>query len=1203
MNSNLKKITFIFILVLTYNFKLIAQNLVNKVWSVQSGNPLGLQWSSSQINADNQIITLGNNMVANQGADIFLSVFNEDGTLAWQRTYNSSGANNDYGITLFVDVSKNIYVCGTTDNSTTGNNDVILLKYSSNGNLIWATTYNSIANKDDIGTAIKVDSNGNIFVALRSQAHIYNYDFVTLKLNPNGVVQWESRFDNNGYIDTPIGIEFDSNDNIVIVGASGTSFDNWDYVAVKYNATGNQTSLVRNSVTGTGYDLPTSIKRDNAGNIYVTGSGSSDGINYDIKTTKISPDLSILWNQTYDGFGKKDVGYDVDIDFDGNVVVGGFVTDNNNVKKLRLIKYGATGNQLWDYENDLSNLTNDLQAVAITTGNEGQIYVIAQEKNVSDDIVVFRIDKNGELNWRKNIATPSNQRPIDINIDSDGNIFASAINMDVANTYEIIQLEEMEANNNIVVDTLGHPLYKDNELIVRFKQSAINKAAIDNQEVEFADLGFYLTPQAKYQIDTALSIFCGGYTCDLKATKVFRELKTTDTVSISRLGQSVRIGSFWTTLLVRFPSNVSIQAAHKKLHTLSNIIRYSEPNKIITLALSCNDTDYDKQKSLKNANSNVAINVEEAWDVVPSGGVNSVKCGVFDTGVDYFHEDFTTSGATGNKSKIVDGWSYGSSISPMQNIFTMGHQADEYEHGTQVAGIIGAIRNNNLGIAGIAGGNSNGGGSLADKGVALYSMRFFDALGNFYIGTTHQAVDAILMTAKDDPSKSYSYGLHIQNHSWRYDDDLVQGQMFTFANNSLLIDAVHQVNRLNVTFCAARGNEGVDNLAYPAIIDDDWVLCVGGTGKNGCFITESNGFPNPKHNKNGEFTASYGHNVDIGAPAAWEMIYSTIYTNSKIPKLYENFNGTSAAAPHVSGVVALMMSYHNSPSPNYNNLAPEDCEHIIELSATDDTCEPGFDDYIGAGLLNAGRALKMIEKTSNNLYHFGSKLTSYKTKGLDASNISIKLTEDYENAQGVVFSANTLYNVNKYKVKTSLSHNIPANETIVSSWARSSSSSIFEENSNGELRPRERAYIHFINKNLCEMEGFIYEVFDANTNNFIGWLPFDANNFQTEANFEYSVLTSKTTKAEEIVLNDATIAIFPNPANDIQQIRVLSKENQELSISLLDIQGRRIKEVYKGTVTEIETLVENNIEILPKGVYIYVIKLANNISYSKFIKQ
>lgn len=50
MNSNLKKITFIFILVLTYNFKLIAQNLVNKVWSVQSGNPLGLQWSSSQIN-------------------------------------------------------------------------------------------------------------------------------------------------------------------------------------------------------------------------------------------------------------------------------------------------------------------------------------------------------------------------------------------------------------------------------------------------------------------------------------------------------------------------------------------------------------------------------------------------------------------------------------------------------------------------------------------------------------------------------------------------------------------------------------------------------------------------------------------------------------------------------------------------------------------------------------------------------------------------------------------------------------------------------------------------------------------------------------------------------------------------------------------------------------------------------------------------
>jgi hypothetical protein len=275
MKSNFKKITFIITVILFCCNKSISQNLVNKVWNVQTGNPLGLQWSSSLINSDNQIITLGNNTIVNQGADVFISVFNEDGSLAWQKNYNSSGSNNDYGIGLFVDIAKNIYICGTTDNATTGNNDVLLIKYSSNGNLVWANTFNSAFNKDDIATAIKVDANGNAFVAVRSQSSTYNYDFLTLKLNSNGVLQWQSRYDNYGLIDTPIGIEFDGNNNIITVGASGSSLDNWDYVAVKYDGMGNQIDLVRNTVTGTGYDLPTAIKKDNLGNIYITGSGLS----------------------------------------------------------------------------------------------------------------------------------------------------------------------------------------------------------------------------------------------------------------------------------------------------------------------------------------------------------------------------------------------------------------------------------------------------------------------------------------------------------------------------------------------------------------------------------------------------------------------------------------------------------------------------------------------------------------------------------------------------------------------------------------------------------------------------------------------------------------------------------------------------------------------------------------------------------------
>ena len=165
-----------------------AQTRVNKEWETSTGNPIGLQWSNSIMNVDNQVISIGNSLVANQGANVLLTTYNPDGSLAWQRDFNTSGANNDYGISITTDAAKNIYVCGTTDNGVTNNNDILLLKYAANGTLIWSTQYNSTFNKHDIGTALKVDATGNIFVVARSESSTNNQDFLTLKFNSLGTV-------------------------------------------------------------------------------------------------------------------------------------------------------------------------------------------------------------------------------------------------------------------------------------------------------------------------------------------------------------------------------------------------------------------------------------------------------------------------------------------------------------------------------------------------------------------------------------------------------------------------------------------------------------------------------------------------------------------------------------------------------------------------------------------------------------------------------------------------------------------------------------------------------------------------------------------------------------------------------------------------------------------------------------------------------
>lgn len=127
-------------LMLTNFIPLFAQFKVNKTLSLNIGNPIGIQWSNSIINSDNKIVTVGNTATPNEGANVLISVHEEDGTLAWEQTFNSANANNDYGLAVAVDANNNTYVCGTTDNSTTNNFDVLVLKYYPDGSLHWSQT-------------------------------------------------------------------------------------------------------------------------------------------------------------------------------------------------------------------------------------------------------------------------------------------------------------------------------------------------------------------------------------------------------------------------------------------------------------------------------------------------------------------------------------------------------------------------------------------------------------------------------------------------------------------------------------------------------------------------------------------------------------------------------------------------------------------------------------------------------------------------------------------------------------------------------------------------------------------------------------------------------------------------------------------------------------------------------------------------------
>jgi hypothetical protein len=438
----------------------------------------------------------------------------------------------------------------------------------------------------------------------------------------------------------------------------------------------------------------------------------------------------------------------------------------------------------------------------------------------------------------------------------------------------------------------------------------------------------------------------------------------------------------------------------------------------------------------------------------------------------------------------------------------------------------------------------------------------------------------------------------LQNHSWGL---LVNNNL---GNANIILDAVHFANRKNVTVVAARGNDGTNTKYYPSCAYDDWVLNVGGSGNNGCYITTTNG----------GFNASYGLDLDIAAPASLDLVTTTKNTQLTT-SLYRAFSGTSASAPHVSGVVALLMSYMNAaptanPTDKYlRDLAPEDCEQILQRSAKDDNCVAGYDDYTGFGRLDAGAALKLIEKPNNTLRHFGTNSNSpssnSKTITLTASNINLDIVEPTFSLIPIFtpYPAG-IYKADVYKVNVTVTHNssLPTDETIVGFWARNSASTAYPVGAN-ILLPFEKINIISCSKTSCVMEGYVYQLKNS-AGLAIGWLPSNPN-IAAELGFEYSILTKKNNPIGITTIEPSlsNIQLFPNPSTEHQILVLNTKSIAPLKIDLKDITGKTLKTMYNGITESGENKVDLNMKDLPSGIYFYEVKFNNQNQHIRFIKQ
>jgi subtilisin family serine protease len=339
-----------------------------------------------------------------------------------------------------------------------------------------------------------------------------------------------------------------------------------------------------------------------------------------------------------------------------------------------------------------------------------------------------------------------------------------------------------------------------------------------------------------------------------------------------------KVGDRDGLFLIRTPLDAA--EAVGRMKGLENI-EYAEPNYIYTYDAVSNDPSYTNGSlwgmygDATSPANQYGSQAGEAW-AAGKTGAPTVVVGIIDEGIQVTHPDLNANiwvnpydpadGVDNDGNGYVDdinGWDFDGNNN---TVYDGGNKGSLDKHGTHVAGTIGGVGGNSLGVAGVV------------WQVKMISCKFLGRRG----GTTANAIKAVDYLT--DLKTRHGIDLIASNNSWG-------GGGFSQA----LKDAIDRANTRNILFIAAAGNGGSDGVgddndvtaSYPSNYTSPNIIAVASITNTGA----KSGFSN------------FGlTTVDLGAPGSG-------ITSTLPPNTYGSYSGTSMATPHVTGGAALRAAH------------------------------------------------------------------------------------------------------------------------------------------------------------------------------------------------------------------------------------------------------------------------------------------------------
>jgi len=363
-----------------------------------------------------------------------------------------------------------------------------------------------------------------------------------------------------------------------------------------------------------------------------------------------------------------------------------------------------------------------------------------------------------------------------------------------------------------------------------------------------------------------------------------------------------------------------------ELYRKAGIFEFVEPNfgyaEWSLLHHAANDPFFTSQWALKNtaqavttggatslgdvASTNGLIgadmDVATAWDFTK--GNASILVGIVDTGIDSLHADLA--------GKLVLGFdattnTYGASIDP-------------FGHGTQCAGLIGAVMDNNIGVAGVA------------PLTKMMNVRIFNASGTTTSTFILRGLDTAFAKKVDLLSNSWGGGAPSAAQENSFNNHIQNGR-----------------NGLGAICLASSGNNSRNPSNYPAAYDK--VVSVGAS-------TQQDIKKSPGTGNQAWWGGNYG---EFSATSYLAFVAPTVcYTTASGGGYNATFNGTSAACPNAAGVAALVLAVNPAlTSAQVYEIMARGADKIDNVAYNKSKTYGMWNDYYGYGRLNAYHSVRL----------------------------------------------------------------------------------------------------------------------------------------------------------------------------------------------------------------------------------------------------